>query len=440
MAKPLLRQRITKQQRALLTFLQEKERTGDVFRPIDISNATGYPLRASVLALLSRRVWHEFLEDLGDHRYYARGTRDLTIEEFARRASSKTDTKTGSSKPVVPKAEDELLLEAAMRDFQLAIELFNRPTTPNRIEAFVTHFIGAFEKLSKARLIKRDGAASIWLSGKERKSISLRVALDRLYPVDNRVRLNVQHIEDLRDEATHYMLPALDAIASRYFQSGVLNFFREFKEAAGYPPLHTNGVGLMSLVFDSPPPTRRDLVQQHGEERAKAILERIQDMEKTANEMNDASFAIPLHLSVGFVDKQTDPEHSIAGLSGMVPIVVTKTRDPKKTHPHEVNHIVAEVNKRLHMKYGDDRLRKLIPGRGDGEFNTHDFSSIASFEGWKKDSNAFHFDHGTQVIHTYSDACIDFIMEKLAKDSDYLKRAKAKEVEKRKRKTGVGKA
>lgn len=418
----------------MLSFLQEKERAGDVFRPIDISKATGYPLRASVLALLSRRVWHEFLEDLGDHRYYARGTLELSIEEFARRASSKTDAKRIVSKPSVPKSEDELLLEAAMHDFQLSIELFNRPTTPNRIEAFVIHFIGAFEKLSKARLIKRDGADSIWLKDKERKSISLRVALDRLYPVDNRVRLNVQHIEDLRDEATHYMLPALDAIASRYFQSGVLNFFREFKEAAGYSPLKMNGVGLMSLVLDSPVPTHRDLVHQYGEDRASSILERIKTMEAAAKDIDDPSFAIPLHLSVGFVDKRTDPDRSIAGLSGMVPIVVTKTRDPKKTHPHEVNHIVTEVNKRLNLRYTGEGLEKLFSGRRQPVFNRHDFSSISSQEGWKKDSNPYHFDHGTIVQHTYSDACIDFIMEKLTNNPDYLKRAKKKETEKRRRK------
>ena len=429
-----LRPRINKKQEALLAFFQEKERAHQVFRPIDISKATGYPLGPSVKALLSRRVWHEFLDPVGDDHYYAKGTLELSIEEFARRTSSKYRRAGVEVKPDKPKTEVELLLEAAAHDFQLAVELFNRPTTPNRIEAFVIHFIGAFEKLSKARLIKRDGAASIWLKDKERKSISLRVALDRLYPVDNRVRLNVQHIEDLRDEATHYMLPALDAIASRYFQSGVLNFFREFKEAAGYPPLHMNGVGLMSLVFDSPLPLHRNLVHQHGADRAKDILERIKSMEAAANNMDDPAFAIPLHLSVGFVNKQSSPEQTIAGLSGMVPIVVTKTRDPKKTHPHEVNHIVAEVNKRLRLKYTEEVLKKLFQSRSTPEFNTHDFSSIGSQEGSKKDSNPFHFDHGTSIQHTYSDECVGFIMRKLTEDPEYLKRAKKKEVEKRKRK------
>ncbi len=134
-----LRPRITKQQTALLAFFQEKERAHQVFRPIDISKATGYPLRASVLALLSRRVWHEFLDYVGEDHYYAKGTLDLSIDEFARRTSSKYRRAAVEVKPDKPKTEVELLLEAAAHDFQLAVELFNRPTTPNRIEAFVIH-------------------------------------------------------------------------------------------------------------------------------------------------------------------------------------------------------------------------------------------------------------------------------------------------------------
>ena len=195
-----------------------------------------------------------------------------------------------------------------------------------------------------------------------------------------------------------------------------------------------NGVGLMSLVVDAAEHSDSTLTVQYGEERAKRIISRIQGMERAAQEADDPSFAIPLHLSVGFVDKRSNPEQTIAGLTGMMPIVVDKPIDPKKSHPHEVNHIVAEVNKRLRSRYTDDTFRKLFPSRVKAEFNKHDFSSISSMEGWKKNSNQFHFDHGTLVQHTYSDACIDFILNKLAKHPDYLGRAKKQEVEKRMRK------
>jgi len=200
---------------------------------------------------------------------------------------------------------------------------------------------------------------------------------------------------------------------------------------AGYPPIQVSGVGLLSLVFDNTEPYQAILVQRYGAERAAFILSRIQRMEKAANSADDNRFAIPLHLSIGFVDKRSQPDQTIAGIAGVMPIVVNKTVNPKKSHPHEAKQVVAEVNRRLKSKYNDEALRKIL-GRTKPEFNMHDFSSIGSAEGWKKDSNKFHFDHGTVVQHTYSDACIDVIVEKTTKDSDYLKRAKKKEVEKRK--------
>jgi hypothetical protein len=324
------------------------------------------------------------------------------------------------------------LLEAAAQEFQLAIELFNRPTTPNRVDGFVVHFCAAWEKMLKARLVKDRGEEAIWEGGKERKSRSLRKVLADIYSEEDPVRLNVEYIHDLRDETMHYVLPELGPIASRYFQSGVMNFFREYLALAGYPPMHVSGVGLLSLVFDGAEPYQATLVQRYGVERAAFILSRIQRLEQAADRADDNRFAIPLHLSIGFVDKRSQPEQTIAGIAGVTPIVVNKTVDPKKSHPHEAKQIVAEVNKRLKGRFSEEGLRKFF-ARPQSEFNMHDFSSISSMESWKDTSNKYHFDHGTIVQHTYSDACIDFIMEKLGKDGDYLKRAKKKEVEKRKR-------
>lgn len=419
----------TKKQQKLFDFLKAHSDGGRSFTIDEVCAATTYAPTA--IGPLTSKGHVPWLIRTKPKTYVVKGFKKVGMEEFLSTLSQVRGAGAGTRTPV---SEQDFLLEGAAQEFQLAIELFNRPTTPNRMEAFVVHFINAWEKLLKARLVKRDGPDSIWVEGKERKSISLRVALDRSYPVADKVRLNVEYIEDLRDDATHYMLPALDAIASRYFQSGVMNFFREFMTEAGRAPLRMNGMGLMSLVVDAAEHTRTTLTMQYGEERAKRILERIQGMEKAANEVNDPAFAIPLHLSVGFVDKRANPEQTIAGLTGMMPIVVDKPVDPKKSHPHEVNHIVAEVNKRLRSRYTDDAFRRLFSGHKKPEFNTHDFSSISSMESWKKSSNKYHFDHGTIVQHTYSDACIDFIVEKLTKHPDYLGRAKKKEVEKRKRK------
>jgi hypothetical protein len=79
---------------------------------------------------------------------------------------------------------------------------------------------------------------------------------------------------------------------------------------------------------------------------------------------------------------------------------------------------------RLVEKYSEEGLRKLL-GRPNIRFNKDDFSSISDKEGWKDSSNKYHFDHGTTVQHTYSDECIEFILDKLSREPGYLKKAKS---------------
>ena len=213
----------TKQQK-LFDFLKSHTDNGQAFNLEQVCQETTYAPSA-ITAFTSKRLLPWLIRSK-PKTFIVKGFAKVDTQTFL---ASLSQVKVG---PIhtgkVPLTESDFLLEGAAQEFQLALELFNRPTTPNRLEAFVVHFINAWEKLLKARLVKRDGPTSIWVDGKERKSISLRVALDRSFPAMNKVRLNVEYIEDLRDDATHYMLPALDAIASRYFQAGVMNFFREY--------------------------------------------------------------------------------------------------------------------------------------------------------------------------------------------------------------------
>lgn len=409
----------TAKQQKLFDFLKANSDNGRSFSLDEVCAATTY--KPAAIAPNASKGLIPWLVRTKPKTYVVKGFKKVGMEDFLATLSQVKGSGMVSRK--VPLSEMDFLVEGAAQEFQLAIELFNRPTTPNRIEAFTVHFIQAWEKLLKARLIQRDGAEAIWKNGPERTTIGLHKALHELYAPDDKVRLNVQYIADLRDDATHYMLPALDAIASRYFQSGVMNFFREFRSFTGEPPLQMNGVGLMSLVFDAPDHGPATLQQHFGAERAARIVKRIQELENAAMEMDDPAFAIPLNLSVGFVDKDNHPEQTIAGLTGMAPIVVAKTLDPKKSHPHEVRHVLEAVNKRLVEKYSEEGLRKLL-GRSTTRFNKDDFSSISDNEGWKDSSNKYHFDHGTTVQHTYSDECIEFILDKLSREPGYLKKAK----------------
>lgn len=82
--------RITSQQRKLLPFLQEKELAGLSFTLEELSEASGYPLQASVKAKMSRGEWDPFIvQTMDSDRFMASGTLGLSIVDFAVRTSSK---------------------------------------------------------------------------------------------------------------------------------------------------------------------------------------------------------------------------------------------------------------------------------------------------------------------------------------------------------------
>ncbi len=90
--------------------------------------------------------------------------------------------------------EEAFLVQQSRLEFQLAVELFNRPTTPNRVEAFLVHFCAAWEKLLKARVWKELGEEAIWTGGEKKNTITLLKALGLLYRENDPVRLNLQEV------------------------------------------------------------------------------------------------------------------------------------------------------------------------------------------------------------------------------------------------------
>jgi len=62
--------------------------------------------------------------------------------------------------------------------------------------------------------------------------------------------MNLEYILELRDSSTHYILPELGAIASRYFQSGVFNYSKIYQKFVDETPIELKGIGLLSLVFE----------------------------------------------------------------------------------------------------------------------------------------------------------------------------------------------
>lgn len=230
----------------------------------------------------------------------------------------------------------------------------------------------------------------------------------------------------------HYMLEEeMAQTTSRYFQSGVFNYLKFFKQTAGETAIKMNGIGLMSLVVNSEPSNLQGLTVKYGKEKAEAMLKLIEKYDTEIDSRQNLEFAVPLDISVGLVAKGDERSFTLENIISGRAIFVDKLRDPKVTHPFRASDVVAEVNKSLKSDYTSEQLKAFLPPREKYEFNNDDFNSICTSENWKRDSNEYHFDHGQMAKDTYSDKVVGFIISKIKDNSGYLLRVKKKRSGKR---------
>ena len=154
------------------------------------------------------------------------------------------------------------LLKRSRENMILALEIYNRPSLENRLDCFILCFCSSWEQLLKARIIEEHGENTIYdekAKMKYGKTISLRKAVSILYDEKSIIRKNIEKVAFYRDFAAHLVMPEVQGLLSRIFQSGVMNYAKEFEAFSELPFLNQNQSGLLSREFNSEvrhPPTQ----------------------------------------------------------------------------------------------------------------------------------------------------------------------------------------
>ncbi|MDP3064126.1 MAG: DUF3644 domain-containing protein [Chloroflexota bacterium] len=123
------------------------------------------------------------------------------------------------------------------------------------MEAFCFLFCNAWELLMKAKLLH--GGDRIFDRKKRkqpRMSISLDHCLGRVFTdSQDPVRLNISEIAELRNAATHLVVPFVPPDIMGLFQAGVLNYPWALQTWFGISLSERTSLGMMSLVYDFDP-------------------------------------------------------------------------------------------------------------------------------------------------------------------------------------------
>lgn len=425
--------KISSSQRAMFKFLREHETKKKTFSASEFGKAAGVQ-PDTIRTYISKGYFSEFLIPIGkDDQFQAQGVAELSEGEF-----HQSITQTQSlrelrhfcryplSKSLLRKSRDNMIL---------ALELYNRPSLENRLDAFVVLFCIAWEQLLKAQIVEKYSENKIFRAaktGQYRETISLMECLELLYESSDFVRKNVEQIKFLRDEATHLLMPEVQGLLSLVFQAGVLNFAEAFKKIAQVPFLPQSSVGLLTLIMEQRKPTVAALESTYGEKTAREMLDMIQTLESNIRSANNTQFAISVEYKLVFTKSKDKADITLAKASGATSdaVVIDKPVDYRRTHPYFTSDVVEHILKKLRQQLPTEELKKRERFNPKGQailFNKHDFFSVVFKEGWKKsDKNEYHYSvpikSGNQ--HVYSMKAMDFIVDKIVRDAQYLYRAR----------------
>lgn len=328
-------------QLALADVLREFEENGTTFTAEMVAQRTAYS-KNSINKYINEKLLNKYIFHAGSRaKYRIEGISALSNDEFLSVMSQ-------SAKAKQKKPEEQFhdkLVSRSLDAFTLALEVYNRPSMKNRVEAFAIMMVNAWELLLKAEILKAEGYEKIFNDGD--KSISISDAVKRRLQEKDPVRINLETIIDLRDHAIHLLIPELQPQLSRLFQATVLNYQTRYRNEMGNAPLAGQSVGMLSLVVDGPAPEVALIQKLYGKHAAQSVSKFIQRFDETSKTVDSTEFSIPVDYRLALVKREDESDLSLSvGDAGEGAIIITKTKDPDATHPYHTNESLDEINKR----------------------------------------------------------------------------------------------
>lgn len=312
-----------------------------------------------------------------------------------------------------------ILQARSIEAFLLSLEIINKITVSYRLESFTYLFCNAWELLLKAHLLKT--GQNIFYKkkkGKLRRSLSLRDCLDKVFTnLDDAVRLNIERIEELRDNATHLFVPVVPADVLGLFQAGVINYAKKLKEWTGADLATRVPLGMMALVYDVDPSThsldsaivRRNMTPE-GIKWLRNFQQDIRSKAKSVEADVEQQFYIPINLRLAIVKNPSKADIVLgSGQGGTEAMIVEVAKDPDKTHPYRQKDVLKEMVKRC----------SPTP-----TLNQYDFLCVRKV--FKVENKREFYYKSKFAAPQYSEAFIDWLIEQYQKDNAFFTKAKKK--------------
>lgn len=424
----MAKQRITDKQKKFFDFLQRMDAKGLDFSLQQLADATGYPLKATVKAKMSRNEWDAVLMKGANGKYRTKDVQGLTLDQFAQRLSTKKEVVLDDASPYL--SQSYRLFKQAKDNFILSLELYNRPSLENRFQAFTMLHCAAWEHMLKAIQSEKTGDDSIFTSKATGHTKGLEQCSAEFLGTDTKPYQNLKKLIDLRNMSTHLLLPELGGAYGPIFQAAVINFLNTWSDNTTMELLPPSDIGMLTLVTGIGKPTSISLERKYGSDLSRVLSEHIAVIGDEIQNNERSEFAVELKHTVVF-GKKGESNFTIEELLGGKERI--KIEKVISDHDDEllpgmvidkVNGIIAtaisEVDRKVIFSYS---------GKGQLLMNKHDWDAICHDQKWKKGSNKYYRSHGPIKQGTFTVECIHWVVDMLKRDKGYLPRVKKQYVQ-----------
>jgi Protein of unknown function (DUF3644)/EC042_2821-lke REase len=314
------------------------------------------------------------------------------------------------------------LLEKSKENMILALELYNRPSLKNRLDGFCMLFCAAWDQLLKAEMLRATGDEAIFtgnVANGRKETHALRRCIEKQLPdTTDPVRKNLFAIVDLRDAATHLLMPEILSTYSQLFQSGVRNFAQRYERCCNEKFLPPTSTGLLVLVHEGPPMNALTMNQLYGETTAEELMTMCQAIDASVGTQPDERFAVHLEHKLVLAKRPGDADISLStGNSGPINgVFITKIKEVStdETYPHTFKDVVA-------------RIEEILGGK-----QRQNLRLVVDKEVWQAGQNDYHRLQPKPRTPKYSEKSIARAVE-LIEMPGYLEKAKQFASTKRKR-------
>lgn len=287
------------------------------------------------------------------------------------------------------------LLNKSEEAYLMSIEIINKPTINYRTEGFCFFICNAWELLLKAYLInKAKDINVINYKDDSSRTIGLDECVEKVFTsTTDKTKNNISFIRNIRNKATHLILPEYDYILSPAFQRCLTNYNKFFKKQFPNYNLNEKITPYIALVN---PGNDKDISSLILNPNNLLLLEKVK------KELDsDESLGQTLRLVATKKESEADVKYTVVNDSGEKAKFISVPKDIAKIHPYTTNEVVKKIKETLELSLGPDH-----------GFTSNKFQDICKRKGIKNNQDyCYQFPYSKNKIYKYSDITIEYVSQ-----------------------------